>query len=600
MSGKLLFKNKWYTDQTVSTLLINCTKEIINKYARDKTLMLWSEHMKDSSLELLLKSDLDIVVDMHSHDVRNDKFKQLYIVHKNPESLLKLNLFLSHVPRGSYFIVHWPKSTTSRWMVKMLDYFYQNSILNVIGLLPYSRSSVQIYTYFPYTKEECGSGRQVVKVDEYTLAGFRTNFNLFSGVERLKNLHGCSINTFGVTQAPECFMVPAANNTWQVKGNIVHYLDTFQQKYNITYNHLNIYNDTVGWFFFNSSVQDYEEKLLKNNAQLGFGNFYFLSSLYLRRFLHYSSAFNPECITFAVPLFSGPRRYIFTVYLIGFSNNLWLSIVVVLFFSVCLVIIAQKIEGKQDTVISIVLWMSVSLFDGCERLKSKLISMKIFFLIWSLCVLVICRSYESALGSYMTLTAPPEDMKFYKELMRKNFRIVGPRNMYELMEGVKVNEKEMEHFLENFKVLPPGVSENIFTKIHNERNMAAFFPYRYSKFFSKLVAGKLAIPHKQAVYVIPDCFITTVSTPFVAVRGSMIYNILDVFSQQIFESGLNDYWRKKDEILNVKPPKLLHPLRMDKIVGVLVIYFCGIGLATAVFFSELVKGKLDQKKQMRN
>lgn len=598
VNSKLLYNNNLHKDHIYSKLVIKCMKDIIAKYAQAKTLMLWTRYTDDPHFaQFLFKSGFEIAVNIHSQVISNEPYKQLYIVFKYPEDLPKFYDFLVNVTKGSYFILLWPRTTTPRMMAKILDYFYRNSILNVIGLMPNSKGNVGIYTYFPYTEEECGT--KVVKVDEYTWAGFRTNFNLFSGLERLKNFHGCSINTFGTSQAPESFMTPSVNNSWTVQGNIVHYLDTFQQKYNMTLTYFNLNNDTEGWFFYDSSFEVFKQKIVEERIQFGFGNFYLLDSIMKRTVLHYSFTYNPECISFAVPLSAGSTDTIFTVYLVEFTMKVWFCILAALFLSAGFVIITNKVEGKQDIIINILVKLAVSLFAGCKGLKSSLVSVKVFVWFWSFFALIIYCSYLSALGSFMTLDDPPKNIKSYKDIVDKKIHIVSARNMYTLMQGVQGSEEEVKYFLDSFEILPPGGSMELFQKIFTERNVAAFFPFRYSMFYSNRVADKLRYPLRNAVFIIPDCFFSTVSTPLVTVRGSIIYNIMDVYSQQIFESGLNFHWRSQYVVTDLKMPEIPLPLSLEKIMGMLVIYFCGIGLATIVFLLELFKGKLDQKKRMK-
>lgn len=595
--AKLLFfenakRDKYFFKMT------KCVSDLIYKFCEGRTLVLLEQEITDSFGEQLLISGLNATVDIRREPLDNGTNKKLFILQPDIRTFnfTLYNRLLSQEEKGSYFLIVWPLHPfkyLKHYIAELHDKFWQNRILRGASLVPTKEDHFNVYTYFPYSEEICGSGKIIKKVDECTSGEYKNNFKIFSGIEKLKSFHKCVVKCFGNIQYPESVLTRNTDGTWNVQGNIAYLLQTLQDHYNLTLRVVKMFDLQIyDWFYYNVSAETVMERVEQNAFEFGFGSFTFLNTNNRDKF-EYGLAPNPECITWAAPVFAGKFPEFWRAYLKEFSFLCWCFLGLAICIATSLVIAGKILEGNELSpleIISHLLMITFSFITMPSALKSKMVSINFFVFQWSVWGLILRCAYEASLGSIMTVPIPIGQIGSSEEILENNMKVGGGIMMYEVLQKVAENNQVLSALANKFEIIPPNDGKDVLRNISYYRNLAVLQPLRYTKYTSY----KLARLHDmiKPVIIVKPCLLQTFSTPVMVRKGSIMSDLLNTFTQRLFESGIVRYWRKKDSIRmnhGIKPRKL----NLGKIHGIFILYFIGLTVAFSVLLIEIIHSRIN-------
>ncbi|KAG8292036.1 hypothetical protein J6590_047938 [Homalodisca vitripennis] len=547
----------------------NCLTKTINKHSKGRTLVFLADEMADSLGEKLIIRGINAAIDIVTTPISKPRLMFVLQPTKYAEPTI-YDWILSKAQKSSLFLLLWPQSTSLDKISKFHDRFWHFRILRVASFIPTTSGSFKIFSYFPYSEEHCGSGKIVKLIEKCTSKGFKKNFPIFSGLSKLKNFHNCDVRCFGNNQYPESVVIQDTNGNWNVQGNIVYALNTFKEHYNVSLIYTSIFDDKYGWFYYNNSMQTLIQQYENNTYEFGFGSYTILNAMN-NPDLDYSFASNPECISWAIPLFAGKAPSLWKSYISEFPLLVWCFIGLAVFTATKFILIARLLESKHLSVFQFVeflITMTFSVISDAPKLKSNLVSVNLFLLQWSVWGLIVRCAYEASLGSLMTVNTPPKDMKSPKEIVEGKLRVAGGVKMYEILKRGETNEVSKE-LCKKFEILPPNDGREILNDLYDNRNLAILQPNRYTVQSSGIFARARGL--NSLAVVMKPCLVKTYAAPLLIRKGSFMSELLYTFISRIFEAGLMKYWRMKHTFPKEKPPVVPVSLTLRKLYGAFII-----------------------------
>lgn len=481
----------------------------------------------------------------------------------NVSRILNSNLWTSY----TRFILICIGNISESMVRRSFQDFWKENIVNVI-FLSRINSDVIVFSYDPYLTNNCGSVNIVeINVKE----------NKLLGETEMKNLHGCILNVSVVDMPPMVIFNENANKTgtFHLEGTEASVVQEISKKLNFKAR-FSTASDKAAWGqIFPFPLGTIGEVFLKKSH---FGIGLLATSLERYIYLDMTVPVSPfqECVTLAVPSGSAKKQAAWIeIYVNKFSPTLWCAILIAFILSTLLYwIVAKVFESPSYLDVSIYMF---SAFLNVPLKPPPQTPLKSFFMMWVWYSLVVSISYQSLIGSKLTVPYRPREIETMHDLLESNLRCTGLFNTFKLV--VNKPEGDLKKLASRFEVTDYDMKEAVH-RIVFDKDIAYMRDSTSFKYF--LMKNPYA---KGRIYFLKEC-ISEYYPIMILQKNSPLTKITNQVILRLFESGILLNWRRRYIPGNVYIPPSIIQLTLQHMLSPFTALLCGLFVSTIVFFFE--------------
>lgn len=608
----LLFRlSCWLVVATGHTIdhwnMVNCTTEVINKYADRRTVVFFTEERGNNSIwddvvkkttkpfvviseQILLPGTAEIMVVLFAH-IKSDYSVLI-------EKLRKGTIFI--IVGNDLFETHGDMSRI------LLQFHHSKMIYNVFLLT--GNNKVHIYTSFPYGDFHCGELGPPTEVNIFQEGKFRRENNIFRQ-EKYWNMYGCTLTIFANPQIPDASVtVDEKSGEISFRGAAKLLLEMLSKKLNfkpkiVLSHHIDPSMDCNSCGFYNDAVDRITKYLINGQVDFAMGSFSRLvfsdSNLVLGRETHY------ECYTWALPIKAGKKRPTVLNYIDEFSFDFWLMFLISLVIAVLVVVgVSRALNVNRDlqSLGKSSLYVFSTISNQPYPINPKPWSLRIFIAHWSAYVLIISTAYQASLWSFMTIPWETHEINSLEDLSDSRLEIGGAQQMLNILRAIQSNNEHITHIIDRFKVIPTTNFSEIVDRIISKRDFALFGERRHLKSFSRDIDKYFTT---DKMFFMEGCALQPLTSPIMFASESPFHKPVNTMMTRILQSGLMPiaHFTMGDGVqLYVEQGEdrsnSMGTMKLDNIRGLLCLLFFGYGISFVVYVSEIIfaNNKKGQRK----
>uniref|UniRef100_A0A1I8MKQ0 Uncharacterized protein n=1 Tax=Musca domestica TaxID=7370 RepID=A0A1I8MKQ0_MUSDO len=453
---------------------------------------------------------------------------------------------------NEYYYIFLKRSDAMLWpvMQQIFEYCWQNHLINCVIQIQTDRGELQLYTYYPFTRWQCGKA-QIVRITGLNASGKMSREMLFPS--KLKNFYGCPLRVAIWHIPPFMSLSTDAEGNVQLDGGCEsRLLKMLSDRYNFSLDLRVFDDDTRGNVFPNGSTTGVLKMLNDRELDFGIGSYHQNA---LRNSVATSTVNYYQSIISVVMLRSALRLSDSKALIYPFQPNTWLILFVVTIAVILGVYIFRHI--RHTTVVKPFTDVFISMLGMPFVHMPPFKELRVFALSWIFFTLIIRSAYLGFLFHIIRshlLSNPPTDLN---TLISRNFGIIVSERVNHIIANISelkqlnhtiLQKKPETYTLEYLLNLPPeegnhvmGISAVDFLqyqiRARRLRDVVKIMPY-------DLLGFKICIYLAKHSYL-SDQF----NELLIWVRDS---GLIEYWKKTQLDSGyVNGKWQAEDELFDM-------------------------------------------------
>ncbi|XP_037921286.1 uncharacterized protein LOC119658094 [Hermetia illucens] len=296
-------------------------KDILDEVLTEIDHSLWYLNHDDGLQEKSLRYNNIVMVD--SHEAFRIILHQLQIAHIYDST-------------GHYVIVlHSKVGNDSVTIEKILADCARVAITNVNILIESMWSTIDFYTYYPYTRLHCNNTAPIL-INSFVNGSMVLDIDLFP--KKITNLHKCPLRVITWVNPPFIFMEYRSDGSLRFYGSEGGILDQLSVKFNFTIRHIPAPAENPRGFIFDNGSMTGTFEMLKNGvADLTLGCFRYSE----QRVRHFASTYSYYQVPIVVAIPQGISYTALERLFYPFSDAVWFWILVVFLIAAFLIVVLR-------------------------------------------------------------------------------------------------------------------------------------------------------------------------------------------------------------------------------------------------------------------
>lgn len=587
--------------------MVLCIKSIVSTYIHRETVIFYVEDEFNSPLWEHSIQNIDkplLIMSLKSDQYRNINQKTMIVLF--PQLNSQYSNLIINLRKDTQFVLICSTNFTRNWLHDILQQFHIARMTHAILLVP-SEERINVYTYFPFSKNHCHATGPPVLMNSFLDGDFvRKNVNLFTE-KKYWNMYGCHLTCIGNRQPPDSILAMEKNGeivfkkiTREVLNFLSEYLN-FKPKIIMPSNN----NSSLqhSWFFYNDTIDVITDYIANGKVDFAIGHF---SRLAFTNHTHitFGKESRIECYTWAVPLRSGKRRLFLLNYLEEFNLEFWLLLAAFVFSAVgivCLITYVLDENKTLQTPINVFFYIWSTLMNQPLPVKHESVSLRIFLSHWLVSILVITTAYQASLWSFMTIPWQVHNIQSIQDLLDSSLEVTGGAQMYNILTSLNSSNKQIQQIIQRFVILQPTDFYDIVNTIETERNLAVFGEKRHMSFYTTNFDQHF---ERDKVYFVDGCLLQSLATPLLVQTNSPLFEPMNTVLLRMLQTGLmnklcmlygHQLTLEAPQTVSFETPKEV-PLDINRFTGVFVILMFGYLFASGIFICEILYFRLMKKQ----
>lgn len=508
--------------------VIECLVKIIQLHGSKKLAIQFSDKYIKTTSEIIKNTFMPRILntnEMHKwKGIDTRRLLNLVLVLNetiNPLDLLNSTLWHSQT---NFFVVVEQKSK----LPDIFQKFWEYQVINVFTLVM-ENNDISIYTFVPFKPGKCDL--DIKLINHWTNGTFVKNL---LPLTKTINFNECPINISIVNVKPNVMFEDECNCSMAkridgIEGKII---TEVVKKFNYTPTYI-IPEDRNGWGWIHPQPAGVVGHVYLHRSEIGFGMLGPATERYENLDITVPYDGN-ECVTYGVPKGAGVHRPTWLDLLIAeFPLEIWEWFAISFLFIT--IVLGTLIRHSKETFTNAVFSYIFGITLQIPSKQPSGLKFRILFMTWALNSFILAITYQTSMGSSLTVPKSDPDVDTFKQLLASKLKLTGYNNMFRLMQ-YEHNEGEIKSMADRFIVTNFDIEEAV-EKIASERNLAHV---RHTTTF--LYYALINPKAKGEIHVIKDClylyyplFVLRKRSPFTKRVNNIVTNLK--------EMGLTQYWR---------------------------------------------------------
>jgi hypothetical protein len=324
----------------------------------------------------------------------------------------------------------------------ILKWFWMMQILNVSVLMQNGNLSIDVYTYMPFSSENCEDTRPILINQFINETYLKTLSEIFP--TKTSNLNGCEVRiATSNTSLPYIFAQKLRNGSLHLYGRDIKLVTTLSEalKFRINYTYIG----REGFIFENGTAGGHFMKLLENKADLAMGDSWLIA--YRLKFFDSSVSYFSQQLALIIP--PGAQLTTFEKFTRPLDFVTWLLLVLFIGVAFVAIFVIRKTslkcqelvfgEGVKNPSMNIL----VAIFGGSQlKLPTKNFARFILMMFLILC-LVMRTLYTGSLYRFLQSKIYHKEVQSINEMAERGYKVYYLDYMTDLIIGAQsqLNER---------------------------------------------------------------------------------------------------------------------------------------------------------------